>query len=109
MEKVRKALDLNDENIKIIKEYERLIREDERFAYVYDIEEENKKWIKSAHSLGYDEGIEAGIEQGIEQGEKQASLETAKALLKMRVATIEQISEATKLSIEEIEKLKEEL
>lgn len=95
MEEARKALDLSDENIKIIKEYERLIKEDERFAYVYDVEEENKKWIRSAHSLGYDEGIE--------QGEKQKAVETAKKLLSK--LSIEEISDITGLSLEEIEKL----
>lgn len=46
---------------------------------------------------------------GYEEGEKQANIETANTLLKIGVGTIEQIAEATKLSIEEIEKLKEEL
>ena len=47
------------------------------------------------------------IELAEERGAKQKAIETAKVLLTMPNISIEQIVEATKLSIEEIEKLKE--
>jgi len=92
-----KPLDLSEENIKIINEYKRLLREDARYGLVYNVEEEQQRMINTARAFGY------------EEGEKQANIETANTLLKIGVGTIEQIAEATKLSIEEIEKLKEEL
>lgn len=92
-----KPLDLSEENIKIINEYKRLLREDARYGLVYNVEEEQQRIINTARAFGY------------EEGEKQANIETANTLLKIGVGTIEQIAEATKLSIEEIEKLKEEL
>ena len=45
-----------------------------------------------------------GIAQGISQGEYQAKIETAKNLLSMNLS-IENISKATSLSVDEIKKL----
>ena len=50
------------------------------------------------------EAFDDGISQGIQQGELQAKIETARNLLKMSLS-IQDISKATGLSVEEIEKL----
>jgi predicted transposase/invertase (TIGR01784 family) len=47
---------------------------------------------------------EKGLKEGIEKGEYKKSIETAKNLLSMGL-TIEQISKATGLSLDDIEKL----
>ena len=52
----------------------------------------------------YEDGIEQGISQGIQQGSQQARIETAKNLLSMSIS-IENISKATNLSVEEIKAL----
>ncbi len=46
--------------------------------------------------------FEEGVEEGLKKGIKQKAIETAKTLLTMPNITMEQIAEATKLSIEEI-------
>lgn len=89
-----KAFNLSEEDKRIIREYERLVEEDERYGLLYDAEKDQEKLIKSAHDFGY------------EEGEMQKALETAKTLLKMRVGTLEQIAKATGLSVEEIQELK---
>ena len=57
-----------------------------------------------AEQRGYKEGVSDGISQGIAQGEHQAKLETAKKLLAMGIS-IEQVSQGTGLSVDEITKL----
>ena len=76
--------------------------------YVADdkMQDELNKWdLEIAESKGYEQGVIEGIEQGIEQGVEQNKNEIAKKLLNMNMS-IEDISKATNLSIEEIEKLK---
>ena len=68
-----------------------------------------------AENKGYEEGKEEGIEEGriegraegIEEGSKQKAYEIAKKMLK-KGNSIEDIYDITGLSIEEIEKLREE-
>lgn len=50
-------------------------------------------------------GLQQGLKQGKEEGLKQGKIEVAKSLLSMNLS-IEQISKATGLSVEEIEKLR---
>lgn len=85
-------LDTTGENLKIIKAYERLQEEDPKFVYEYRKEKETKMSINTAK------------EEGIEQ----SRLEIAKSLLKLNVNSLEQIHMVTGLTIEELEKLKEE-
>jgi methionyl-tRNA synthetase len=54
------------------------------------------------------EGEALGIEKGISQGAEQKTIETAKNMILQSVGTLEQISLVTGLSVEEINKLKEE-
>ena len=76
--------------------------------YVADdkMQDELNKWdLEIAENKGYEQGVIEGIEQGIEQGVEQNKNEIAKKLLNMNMS-IEDISKATNLSIEEIEKLR---
>lgn len=57
---------------------------------------------------GLQQGIQQGISQGISQGVHQNQIETTKRLLAMNL-TLEQIAQATQLSLEEINKIKAEL
>ena len=52
-----------------------------------------------------DSGFKEGIEQGLKEGSQQEKISIAKNLLKLKV-DINSISQATGLSVEEIEKLK---
>ena len=63
----------------------------------FDAEQRGKK-------EGYSVGLSDGISQGIQQGSQQAKIETAKNLLSMSIS-IENISKATNLSVEEIKAL----
>ncbi len=64
--------------------------------------------IKKGIELGIEKGIEIGVEKGKLEGEKQKSIEIAKELLEDGMP-LEKISKITKLSIDEIEKIQEEL
>ena len=50
-----------------------------------------------------------GIAVGIEQGTRQKAVETARNMLKIRLGTVNQISQITNLPIEEINKLAKEI
>ena len=76
---------------------------DPEFVGYYNLEEAHKQDLIAAE----DYGIKKGYSKGIEKGTKEANIETAKKLLKMGLGTLEEISKATELSIEEIIKLKE--
>lgn len=53
----------------------------------------------------YNTNIDATLEKGIKQGKEEGKIEVAKSLLSMNLS-IEQISKATGLSVEEIERLR---
>lgn len=71
------------------------------------------KYINDGIQIGIKQGIRQGISQGIRQGMSEGISKgirnTAKNMLKLNLATDEQISMATELPLEEIQKLKEEL
>ncbi len=56
-----------------------------------------------------DEGREDGLEEGEIKGAWNKAIETAKNLLKMNLGTVEQISTATQLPVEEVLKIQKEL
>ena len=77
---------------------------DEADAIEYKTKQAKEEGIKEGFEQGISQGIEQGLERGIEQGLEQ----TAKEMLKNNF-TIEQIETITKLTKEEIERLKKEL
>ncbi len=62
--------------------------------------------IEKGIEKGIEQGIEKGIEQGIEKGINQEKIETTKKLLKLNNMSIEQISQITNISIDEINNIK---
>ena len=65
--------------------------------FEYDKEEEEKKLRKAE----YEAGVEAGEKSGIQKGFKKGVLNTARHLLELNLLSLENISRATGLSIDE--------
>ena len=61
---------------------------------------------KEGMEKGREEGIKEGVEKGKAEGERKKAIETAKNLLKMGLP-IEQVAQATGLSVEEISELQQ--
>ena len=70
------------------------------YDYTTDIEVQREE----AFAQGISQGLQQGIQQGVSQGEHQAKIETAKKFLTMGIS-IEQVSQGTGLSVDEITKL----
>ena len=98
-----KSQNLSDEDKWIVEELERLAM-DQKFIDEYDAEHVNQMLMNTKYDEGYNSGYDNGIEQGIEQ----EKIEIAKDMLKENIP-VEQISKITKLTLEEIKKLKEEM
>ena len=105
---VQIAMEENKEIRKANEEYEYLTGDEEerRLAYLRDkaIRDE-KTMLEGSKKEGFRIGREEGRKEGIKAGEKNKQIEIAKNMLKKGME-ISLISEITKLSIEEIEKLK---
>lgn len=95
-----RKLTKNPKDLEVIKELERLAM-DERFIYAYDAEIERKMTENSIRSESY----EKGIHEGKEVGKEESKIEIAKNLLKTNLS-IEEISQATGLSLDVINNLK---
>ena len=85
-----------------------IVNDDPEFQK-YMSEEEDKKKIQNsllseAKEEGISQGYKSGINDGISKGENKKSIEIAKNMLKKNMS-IEDISDITGLSIEEINKL----
>ncbi|MBO5095803.1 MAG: hypothetical protein J6B98_02915, partial [Bacilli bacterium] len=94
IEEMKRVVD-NEEDKAIVEELERLSM-DLQFVHDYDHEKVNKMLMNTEKELGKQEG------------KKEASIEIAKKLL-LKNLNVEEIIEITGLSIEELEKLKENL
>ena len=57
----------------------------------------------------YEDGMNAGIKAGLEKGAHNNAVENAKNFLKMNVNSIGQIAQGTGLSVEEVQKLADEM
>ena len=71
--------------------------------FEYDKEEEEKKLRKAE----YEAGVEAGEKSGIQKGFKKGVLNTARHLLELNLLSLENISRATGLSIDELKELQQ--
>ena len=58
---------------------------------------------------GYLEGLEEGMAKGVEKGTSQKAIEDAENFLKLGVGTVEQISQAIGLPLEQVLQIKENL
>lgn len=120
-------LDLEHEDLKKLSKKDRLVEKykmdieiinrNPKFRDYMTEEEDRRKCFNSemyyARKKGLEEGRKEGRKEGhkegFEEGIKEASIEVAKSLLKLGANTLEQIADITHLSIEEIQKLKENL
>ena len=84
-----------------------IVNDDPEFQKYMSEEEDKKKIQNSLLSEAKEEGISQGISQGYTSGINDGIKQTAKNLLSMNMP-IEDISKATGLSVEEINKLKNE-
>ncbi len=64
-----------------------------------------KQWKDEGRNEELERGKEQGRKEGFEHGKRRAKLETAQNLIKTEL-TNEQISQATGLSIEDVQKLR---
>lgn len=106
-------LEYGDEIVdKYTKEFEKILS-DFRFEPPFDKEEDErrirnslrKEAIKQGIEKGMQKGIKEGIKEGIKQGQQERNIEIAKSMLAKNMS-LEDISDITKLSIEEINNLK---
>ena len=67
--------------------------------FEYDKEEEEKKLRKAEYEAGVEAGEKSGIQKGV--------LNTARHLLELNLLSLENISRATGLSIDELKKLQQ--
>lgn len=112
MQQLAKGSKLRSE---VMNDYKKKISDEEFIEALFDPEWDRQMLLNSERKEGLEEGLEQGIEQGIEQGLEQGleqgslnkSFEIAKSLLSTSMP-IEEIAKHTGLSIEEIEKLKQE-
>lgn len=110
-EKVSEASKKNKEIEKIKKKLASMsLSPEERNNYEYRLRaiRDEADAIEYKTKQAKEEGIKEGLEQGISQGIEQGIEQTAKEMLKNNF-TIEQIQKITKLTKEEIERLKREL
>ena len=85
-----------------------IVNDDPEFQKYMSEEEDKKKIQNSLLSEAKEEGISQGISQGYTSGINDGIKQTAKNLLSMNM-TLEDISKATGLSIENLNELKKEL
>ena len=65
--------------------------------------------IDEEKDIAFEEGREEGMKLGIEQGIERARIENAESLLKMEIGTVEQISQATGIPLEQVMQIKERI
>ena len=106
LEKLKKELDPNGENLKIIEEYERLQKENPGFLNLYEYEKDQKKTINTLQSMAREEGHEEGYNSGISDGEKQKSIEIAKYNVPIGVDTLKRREPINCTQVEGIKSLK---
>lgn len=86
-------LNLNDENIKIIEDYRRLVSENPLYSIIYDAKEEEERDKRTEDYFA-----------GLEEGKKSIKLEIMTKLLNLGAYTIEQIAEIVNLPIAKIKR-----
>ena len=90
------------------KYYDKLmeLNTNQEFVGLLSNDEEYEIYVKSEISEARDDAHKEGIKEGLAQGSKESKQEIAKTMLKEKM-DIKLIAKVTKLSIEEIEQLKD--
>ena len=91
-----------ENNIKMKKEYEDSLK-----AY-RDVKNSIDTALEKGREEGMAKGMEKGLEKGREEGMEKEKIATARRLLSMGLSE-KQVSTATELSLEEIQKLREQV
>ena len=91
-----------ENNIKMKKEYEDSLK-----AY-RDVKNSIDTALEKGREEGMAKGMEKGLEKGREEGMEKEKIATARRLLSMGLSE-EQVSTATELPLEEIQKLREQV
>ena len=95
----REELELYDEDIKNMRDIYATRKFDEKRGM--------EKGMAKGMEIGMAKGMEKGMEKGIAKGMEKEKLATARRLLSMGLSD-EQVSTATELPLEEIQKMKEQ-
>ena len=74
----------------------------------FDQEAYDRHRFNEGKEAGIAEGKEIGIAIGIAEGERKTALQNARNLLYMKLGSIEQIAQATQLSVDEVVHLQKE-
>jgi len=78
-----------------------------------NISQEERDWAYKLSieggALDYDVDMRYAERRGFKEGAEKKAIENARNLLKMNLGTVEQISQAINLPLEEVLKIKEEL
>ena len=84
----------------------------DRMLFLSDVHSGMAEHYNDGMEKGLKEGEEIGIKKGLEigreEGAKQKAVETAKNLIKLNILTIEQIADASGLSAEDVNALRDE-
>ena len=113
---IKKVYDGDDFMAKIIREVKSSSDDFDKLLYynrdvIFDGNEKEEIFedgVERGVKKGYKLGVEHGIEQGIERGIEQNKIEVATGMLQEN-CNVDLICRVTKLSLDEVEKLKEEL
>ena len=73
------------------------------------VEEYGKERAEEARKIALAEGLKRGLKTGMQRGVHENAIANAKNLLRMNLGTLEQISQAVSLPLEQVLALKEEL
>ena len=102
IEELEKEFKEDDNYMKAVNKIEELLM-DPNFAGAYDVEERRAFDMEDMRLTGKDEGRAIGLIEG----KKENQLEIAKNLLELNTISIDDISKATGLSVEEIKELED--
>ena len=108
MEEMKLLAHGNTRREKVMSEYKKLVSNEEFFNILFDPERERELYDRTMKAIARKEGREKGLAEGRAEGHNKATIEIAKELLRLNMS-VEEIAKITKLTLEEIEKLKEEM
>jgi predicted transposase/invertase (TIGR01784 family) len=90
----------------IMSDYKKKMSDEEFIKALFDPEWDKQMIKNSERKEGFEEGMMQGIEQGLEEGSLDKAIEIAKNMINKNIP-LEDISEITGLSLEEIKELEQ--
>ena len=86
----------------------KILQEEYHIAMTVEFEEEVERMCNLSQAVEQ-RGIEKGIEKGIERGIEKGTMITLNSLVQKGILTKEQAADEAKLTVQEYERIKEEL